>query len=217
MQAKEIYDLLRAAGMTRAGALGMMGNMMAESSLKANIAQRGMTKLSDAEYTAAADSGKIDFVHDSVGYGLCQWTFWTRKKALLEFAQYHGASVGDGEMQMQFLVDELMTEYPAVYKVLCSSDIIDECADIVCTKYERPAVNNLDVRRGFARKFEAEIQDKPKHKDPIQATFPPDPSVKQIQYVMFDNGYWPVEKINGYKSAEFFDKLYEFVNDMQKC
>ena len=81
MTAKEIYDILRAGGLTRAGALGMLGNMAAESSLKESIAQRGMTKLSDEQYTAAADKGLIDFAHDSVGYGYCQWTLGKRKKA----------------------------------------------------------------------------------------------------------------------------------------
>ena len=57
----------------------------------------------------------------------------------------------------------------------------------------------------------------PPIKDPIQATFRPDPSVKQIQYVMWDNGYWPIDKINGYKSAEFFRKLREFTTDMESC
>ena len=53
-------------------------------------------------------------------------------------------------------------------------------------------------------------------KDPVSQTFPPNPSIKQIQYVMWDNDYWPIEEINGYKSARFFNKLREFVDDMEK-
>lgn len=161
MQATEIYAILRAGGMTRAGALGMLGNMMAESSLKPNIAQRGMTRLSDAEYTSKADDGMIDFVHDSVGYGLCQWTFWSRKQALLDYAKTYGVSVGDGAMQVNFCLLELRTspEYSSVWHLLRTSDDVDACADRVCNTYERPAVNNYMTRRSFAHKFEQEIKD----------------------------------------------------------
>lgn len=72
MSNRTIYDTLRAAGLTAEGACALMGNMAAESTMKANIAQRGMTHMSDADYTAAADNGMIDFANDSVGYGLCQ-------------------------------------------------------------------------------------------------------------------------------------------------
>ena len=64
MSIKTIYKALIDAGLTPEGACGLMGNMMAESSMKADIAQRGMTALSDEQYTAAADAGTIDFVHD---------------------------------------------------------------------------------------------------------------------------------------------------------
>ena len=87
MSNKSIYTALRAAGMTAEGACGLMGNMMAESNMRSNIAQRGMTSLSDAEYTRRADAGTLDFVHDAVGYGLCQWTYFSRKQNLLAFAR----------------------------------------------------------------------------------------------------------------------------------
>ena len=112
MSIKTIYKALIDAGLTPEGACGLMGNMMAESSMKADIAQRGMTALSDEQYTAAADAGTIDFVHDAVGYGLCQWTFHTRKAELLAFARARGVSVGDETTQMQFCLRELQKDFP---------------------------------------------------------------------------------------------------------
>lgn len=153
MSNKTIYDALIAAGMTQEGACGLMGNMMAESTMKANIAQRGMTKLSDEKYTAAADNGLIDFTRDQVGYGLCQWTHHTRKAALLAFAKNKGVSVGDEGMQIEFCLRELQQEYPLLMLKLCSSHDINECADRVCDQYERPAVNNYNARREYARQF----------------------------------------------------------------
>jgi len=213
---QEIYDRLRAGGLTRAGALGVMGNMMAESSMKPNIAQRGMTKLSDEQYTAAADNNLIDFYIDAVGYGLCQWTYSTRKKALLEFAKKRGVSVGDPAMQVDFCLYELKTDCPALWTTLTSSDDIALCSDMVCSQYERPAVNNYAARQNFARKFADEITEyTPPIKDPVSATFPPDPSVWVLQLVMQFNGYW--EKPTGHKSKDFFKKLREFVEDMEGC
>ena len=93
MSARDIYAKLIAAGLTHEGTCGLMGNMQAESTLKANIAQRGMTALSDEEYTSAATEWPVKFIHDGVGYGLCQWTYWSRKQALFNFAQARGGDV----------------------------------------------------------------------------------------------------------------------------
>jgi long-subunit fatty acid transport protein len=38
-----------------------------------------------------------------LGYGLAQWTFWSRKQALLDFAKTAGKSIGDMTMQLDFL------------------------------------------------------------------------------------------------------------------
>ena len=225
MKVKEIYDILRAGGLSHAGALGVIGNMMAEAgpSLPSNIAQRGMTTLSDAEYTRLADAGQIDFVHDAIGYGLCQWTYHSRKQGLLNYARQQGVSVGNGTMQCQYALKELREEYGGIYGVLCNSTSIDDCADVVCTQFERPAINNLAVRRQFAHEAEREIGEgnsvsayTPPIKDPIQATFPPDPSVFILQMVMQYNGYWD-ERPDGHKSKAFFDELERFVRDVENC
>lgn len=223
MSNRTIYDALRAAGLTAEGACGLMGNMMAESGMKANIAQRGMTSLSDEAYTESADHGIIDFAHDAVGYGLCQWTFSTRKAALLAFAKNRDVSVGDEAMQVIFCLSELMFDFPILSTMLRTSHDIDECADRVCDTYERPAVNNYEARRQYARQFLNEfagsgaLAEEHQEKEPDDACpiFPPDPSVMVIQMVMAYNGYWG--KPDGYKSEEFFTALRTFTDDMEKC
>lgn len=156
MSARDIYAKLIAAGLTHEGACGLMGNMQAESALKANIAQRGMTALSDEEYTKQTDSYPVSqarFVYDGVGYGLCQWTYWSRKNALLLFAQARSVSVGNEEMQVDFCVHELKNDYPGLWALLCSVTDIYTAASEVCTVYERPAVNNITVRAGYANQI----------------------------------------------------------------
>lgn len=154
MSARDIYAKLIAAGLTPAGACGLMGNMQAESGMKSSIAQRGMTSKSDEEYTYGVDSGAYDgFVRDAVGYGLCQWTYHTRKAALLACARNAGTSIGDETMQVSFCIRELRQDYPGLWALLCSTTDVYTAASEVCTVYERPAVNNISVRAGFAKQF----------------------------------------------------------------
>ena len=211
MSIKTIYKALIDAGLTPEGACGLMGNMMAESSMKADIAQRGMTALSDEQYTAAADAGTIDFVHDAVGYGLCQWTFHTRKAELLAFARARGVSVGDETTQMQFCLRELQKDFPGVWRVLTGSKDLYECARTVCIQYERPAVNNVDARHAWAQSCFRELCGS----EAQAPDFPPDLSVLVLQAVMRGNGC-DVE-LDGRKSADFFAKLREFTADMEAC
>lgn len=82
-QPEKIWKYLKAQGFTDYGVAGLMGNLYAESGLiPNNLENTYSTKLglSDSEYTAKVDNGTYtNFVKDSAGYGLAQWTYWTRK------------------------------------------------------------------------------------------------------------------------------------------
>ena len=158
MSTQSIYNQLIKAGMSPAGACGLMGNMNAESAMRANNAQDGMTPLSDAEYTARVDNGTYtNFVRDAVGYGLCQWTYWTRKQGLFDLARSKGVSIGNEALQVEYAVQEIKTGYPGLWKFLCTTDDIQEAASRVCKEYERPAVNNIDVRAAAGLRFFTEL------------------------------------------------------------
>lgn len=146
MSQLSILSTLVRGGMTPIAACAMGGNMMCESNMTANIAQRGKTTLTDAEYTAAADCGAIDFALDAVGYGLCQWTYFSRKQRLLQYARSVGASVGDETMQVNFCLKELRGEYPALWEYLTTAQDLYGTAARICKEYERPAVNNIADR-----------------------------------------------------------------------
>ena len=139
---KQIYDALIAGGLTPAGAAGLMGNFMAECGMKSeNLQNTGNTKLgmTDAEYTSYVDNGTYtNFEKDGYGYGLAQWTYWTRKRDLLAFAKKMGKSIGDYMMQVAFTLQELKS-FPKVLKVLQTTTSVKEASDIVLTQFERPA------------------------------------------------------------------------------
>ena len=157
MSAQTIYDELRRAGMTHEGACAMLGNMQAESGLKANIAQRGMTSLTDAQYTKLFDTNPERCISDSIGYGLCQWTYPQRKRNLRQFARNWGVSVGAEDMQTAFAVEELKTEYAALWKFLCETDELYTATERICKEFERPEVNNVDERYEAAQEFSATL------------------------------------------------------------
>ena len=151
MSAQTIYQRLVQAGMSPEGACAMLGNMQAESALRANNVQDGYG-YTDEGYTAKVDSGQLNFI-DSIGYGLCQWTYGPRKLKLLQFARQRGVSIGDEAMQVDFCINELRTEYPKLWLYLCDCKGVAPAADKICEEYERPAVNNYGPRREAANSF----------------------------------------------------------------
>lgn len=124
------------------GVAGLMGNLYAESALKpTNLQNNFETKLgySDASYTAAVDNGVYkNFTMDGAGYGLAQWTYRTRKAALLAYTQAQGKSIGDLNTQLSFLWKELHENYATVVKILKSAKSVGEASNAVLLKFEAP-------------------------------------------------------------------------------
>lgn len=157
---EKIWNFLTGKGLSAHGAAGLMGNLYAESALDPMNLQNTYEKslgYTDAGYTAAVDSGKYtNFVHDSAGYGLAQWTYYTRKEALLKYAKAAGASIGDLETQLGFLYKELSSGYPALLSTLRTAATVRTASDAVLTIYERPADMSERVkvqRANFGQKY----------------------------------------------------------------
>ncbi len=96
--------------MTKEGAAGLMGNLKAESGIQSVIyenAYKSKIGLSEQEYVNRVNIGtysEYNFVHDAVGFGLAQWTYYTRKQAL--YNQCKGR-IGDMGCQLTYLLAEL--------------------------------------------------------------------------------------------------------------
>lgn len=152
--AEKIWNFLISKGLNECGAAGLMGNLKAESALNPmNLQQTYERKLghTDASYTAAVDAGTYtNFVKDSAGYGLAQWTYWSRKEKLLNYARSCKASIGNLEMQLCFLWKELSESYGSVLTTLKNAKTIREASDAVLLKYERPANQGTSVQQARA-------------------------------------------------------------------
>ena len=162
--AQKIWDCLISAGLTPAGAAGLLGNLQAESGLNPQNLQNSFEKklgMSDQDYTAAVDCGAYgSFVTDGAGYGLAQWTYSSRKAALLACAKARGRSVGDLDTQAGYLLQELQSLFPAVLRLLRATDSVREASDCVLLQFERPANQSADncarraaLGQGFYDKF----------------------------------------------------------------
>lgn len=125
------------------GVAALMGNLQAESNLQSdNMENAYQSKLgkTDKTYTEAVDNGSYDnFIRDAVGYGLAQWTYWSRKEALLKAATVEKKSIGDWQMQVDFMLQELQTGYKSVWTALTTATDIRSASDVVLKKYENPA------------------------------------------------------------------------------
>ena len=157
---EKIWNYLKGAGLNDFGTAGLMGNLYAESGLIPNNVENLYEKrlgVTDASYTAAVDSGKYQFfATDKAGYGLAQWTYCSRKAELLDYAQCCRKSIGDLEMQLDFLMKELREGYKAVLAVLKTAGSVRAASDAVLLKFERPADQSEAAqarRAAFGQKY----------------------------------------------------------------
>ena len=155
---KAIWDYLAGKGLNACAVAGLMGNLYAESGLNSCNLQNSYNKslnMTDAQYTAAVDNGSYgNFVKDKAGYGLAQWTYHTRKQALLNYAKKAGASIGSLDMQLAFLWDELQG-YKSVISTLKGAKSVRAASDAVLLGFEKPADQSEAVQRKRAEYGEA--------------------------------------------------------------
>lgn len=145
-QEKYIWDYLLNKIGNKYGVAGLMGNLYAESGLRPNNLQNSYEDslgYTDASYTAAVDSGaysKDEFVNDAAGYGLAQWTYWSRKQAMYEKWKSGGySSIADIDLALDFLWEELNTLFPSVLSTLSNASSVREASDKVLHDFENPA------------------------------------------------------------------------------
>ena len=137
--AKRIWELLDKEGFTDYGKAGVLANIRAESAIRSDNAQDSGNRrlgMTDAQYTTGVDNGTYkNFIKDSIGYGLCQWTYWSRKKALREFRSY------------------------GIYDELKNSKSVADATRCMMIKFERPANQseaNVQARANYGHSFYAQ-------------------------------------------------------------
>lgn len=134
------------------GTAALMGNLMAESSLNPAC----VTGTKDPDYIKNADAGIIDFANDGHAFGLVQWCYRTRKDGLLRYAQASGSSVGDINIQLDYMWKELKDSYKTVYNAIINAISVREASDVIMLRYEKPANTSEAMkqkRADYGQKF----------------------------------------------------------------
>lgn len=160
---ENVYRRLKSAGFSAAGIAGIMGNIEAESAFRPdNVEDR--SGIDDATYTKMVDEGtyiRDIFENDAYGYGLCQWTYHTRKARLYRLCKSKGVSIADVDAQMDLLIAELQ-EYTSLYATLQTSNDYLQCAKDFMRIFENPAdqsASAIAYRQALAKPYYDTIYD----------------------------------------------------------
>ena len=145
-----VWDYLKEKGFSDAGASGLMGNLKAISgleSVKYDDSYKAKLGLTDQEYVDKVNKGIYkDFIYDSVGFGIANWTYWTRKQALLEECK---VNIGDLVCQLDFLMSELKTNYPKLVRILKSSTDVNTCSTEVLISFVMPKEQSNNIKNNI--------------------------------------------------------------------
>lgn len=129
------------------GTAALLGNWVRESYMLPFIVQ-GDT-LNDysysQDYTAKVDAGIItrdQFTRHGPrggGYGLAQWTYYTRKEGLYDLHISTGYSIGSVQLGCEFAKQELQTNYNSTLNELQNATDLYAATGYVMRNYEQPA------------------------------------------------------------------------------
>lgn len=135
---------------------GIMGNFEAESNCESCRLQGDFlsSRQRSKDYANAINTGvkSVEAASvDSLGWGLAQWTFHTRKSNLFWACLGAGKGVEDEEAQLDFFLAEMQNEYVYTWKTLLKCNSIYDAASLICCDYERPAVKNIAARADYGQ------------------------------------------------------------------
>lgn len=147
MSKQTIWTNLKARGFSDNAIAAIMGNMEAESNCVSCRLQGDFSKgfSLSATYARKVDTGEIsknEFTNhgpNGGGFGLCQWTYPSRKSGLYECVKSRAASIGDEEAQLEWLWQELhQAEYASTLETLLSDCGLKDKVSVFMKKFERP-------------------------------------------------------------------------------
>lgn len=129
------------AGMTAAGAAGVLANVEAESAFISINVQDSFNRalgISDEEFVRRVDAGDTAlFMTPDLGFGLAQWTAQDRKEKYLSHFRKLGVSIGDFRTQVDYLILDMRTFWSKKpWNTCISSNDPYQCGYSMCKYYE---------------------------------------------------------------------------------
>lgn len=132
-------------GLTDAQASGVMGNIYHESRFSSTNAQDsyGYSGIYNTNYSYSTTDG--------VGYGLMQWTYYSRKEDLSEIASDMGLSVGDINAQFAMMKYESENTYRTGWNNLKACTSHATATEVVLNQIEQCSTSSLATRKSNAQ------------------------------------------------------------------
>ena len=147
---EKIWNFFKSKGLNDYACAGILGNANAESGLRSNNLQDTYQRkfnMTDEEYTNAVDNETYNnFIYDAAGYGIFQFTYWTLKKGLLEYARSTNRSIGNLEMQLEYSWLTFEKSYSSMLNTLKTATSVLEASNAVLLKFECPADQGTSVQ-----------------------------------------------------------------------
>lgn len=164
------FYLTKIAKYPKKAAAGAMGNLSKESAGFHPEIVQGDVPISkySYDYTNKVDKKTIseyNFVNNGPGgggYGLAQWTYYTRKQELYDLMEKRKTSIGDLEMQLEHLKNEIASNEwtSAQRKNWENASTPSEAARIFCVYFERPGAGCSTERETIAEQIYKKYKDK---------------------------------------------------------
>ena len=159
-----IYNLLMAHFHNDIGVSGLMGNLQAESYLTPYRMQSELSESATISYNYANDVvqgniTKTQFVangqssiwyngieYPGTGFGLAQWTWYTRKSALYEWRITNEYVDFGVNCTVSFLIHELSTDYPECYDMVMNGTNLRTVSDYILANFENPQDQSTEMK-----------------------------------------------------------------------
>ena len=138
-----------------------MGNLYAESGLIYGRVENDFTPTYtiSADYTTKLRNGQVtreQFRNNTAppqtpgygpGYGLAQWTYYTRKYNYYDYADAgnHG-DFGSNTFELWFLEWEIVNDYPSVLSAMQNATNVRSASDVVLAQFENPTEQSEAVK-----------------------------------------------------------------------
>lgn len=164
---EQIYQAAIDKGFTVEAACGLLANIQAESAFRADNAEDRINgTVSDAEYIRRADADLMtyngkNFIYDAVGFGYIQWTYYTRKRGLLEYCRSKGVSIADSNAQIEYIFIEMVRDFPSVWSTCRNSTDLSQIMYQLITIWENPAdhAGAMNTRFPYAQAWLSKFKD----------------------------------------------------------
>lgn len=170
------------------GVAGIMGNLYAESGCTPYACQPSRPYPTCSTYIQNVDNRTIteyNFVHYGcnetggvatvqLGFGLAQWTYYTRKQGLYTYMYANGSSIGDLDNQVAYIIEEMRAD-TNMYNAILNATSVDDASDYILVHYENPS-NQSDAVKRTRRQYGNDIYNQYAGTVPVEPPSPQPPS-----------------------------------------